>query len=130
MIKTLRVVMIVWAVLAILMGAGFFFIPGQMADTLGMEKTSGSGLYNLAMLGITWIILSVFIIIAARDPLRNIMWVRIALVWAVFSFATDWYSWLRGYLDFSHASTGLIIDGLFTALLLIFYPWRVKEGSA
>ena len=130
MIKALRVVMIVWAIIVILYGLAFIFVPEQLGAMSGFEKGPAYVGYLSALLGVSWIVPAVFVIIAARDPLRNIMWVKFVTIWQVLSFAIDVYSLLRGFIDLSQGGVGLIIDAVFAVLFLIFYPWRAKPSSA
>ena len=130
MIKALKVVMIVWAIIVILYGLAFIFVPEQLGAMVGLEKAPAFVAYLSAMLGVSWIVPSVFVIIAARDPLRNIMWVKFVTVLQVLIFAADVYSLMRGYVNWSQGGMGLIIDAVFAVLFLVFYPWRAKPSSA
>lgn len=130
MIKALRVVMIVWAIIMILYGLAFIFVPEQLGAMSGYEKGPAYLAYLLALLGVAFIVPSVFVIIAARDPLRNIMWVKFVTVLQVLSLAADVYSLLRGFIDLSQGGMGLILDAVLAVLLLVFYPWRAKPSSA
>jgi hypothetical protein len=78
MIRALRIVMIVWGAIGILMGLAFIFIPEQLRSMMGYETGPAYIKYFLAALGVAWVVLSTFIIIAARDPLKNISWVQAA----------------------------------------------------
>ena len=130
MIKALRVVMIVWAIIMILYGLAFIFVPEQLGAMSGFEKGPAYVAYLGALLGVSWIVPAVFVIIAARDPLRNIMWVKFVTVLQVLALAADVYSLLRGFIDLSQGGMGLILDAVLAVLLLVFYPWRVKPRSA
>ena len=129
MIKVLRVVMIIWAAIAILLGLVYIFMPTQFADMVGFEHGPISTLYLLGMLGVTFIAIGTFLIIAARDPLKNILWVKFAIAWAILAVAIEAYSIGRGFVSFAQVGTGLIIDAIFAVALLALYPWRVKRQS-
>ena len=68
MIKALRVVMIVWAIIMILYGLAFIFVPEQLGAMSGFEKGPAYVGYLAALLGVSWIVPAVFVIIAATGP--------------------------------------------------------------
>ena len=127
MIRGLKVVMIIWAVIAILLGLVYIFIPSQFADMVGFEHGPISTLYLLAMLGITFVAIGAFLIIAARDPLKNILWVQFAIAWAILAVVVEASSIGRGFVTFEQVGTGLIIDAVFAVALLALYPWRAAK---
>jgi hypothetical protein len=124
MIKGLTVVMIVWAVVGILFGLGFVFAPTQICSMIGFEKGPAYMPYFLAFVGISWMLAGVFVIIAARDPLKHIMWVQLAIVWSLLDALAALYFIIRGNVNFSQAGMGLILDIVFVVAFLVFYPWR------
>ena len=129
MIRVLRVVMIIWATISILLGLVYIFMPTQFADMVGFEHGPISTLYLLAMLGVTFVAIGAFLIIAARDPLKNILWVQFAIAWAVLAVAIEAYSIGRGFVSFAQIGTGVIIDSVFAVALLALYPWRAARSS-
>jgi hypothetical protein len=77
-----------------------------------------------ALLGLTLIAISIFLIAAARDPLSHIYWVKFAILWAVTGVIAGLYSIIVGYVDFSQAGMGIVWDAVVAVALLIFYPCR------
>ena len=129
MIKALKVTMIVYAVIGILFGLAYIFVPRQLGAMFGYEAGPASVSALAAALGVSFVSACIFLIIAARDPLKHILWVKYAIVFAILMFAAELYSLIIGYIDFSQAGIGIIIHAVFAAALLAFYPWRVaKEG--
>jgi hypothetical protein len=76
-----------------------------------------------ALLGLTLIAVSIFLIMAARDLHRHIYWVKFAILWAVTGVIAGLYSMIVGYVNFGQAGMGIIWDAVVAAALLIFYPW-------
>jgi hypothetical protein len=130
MVKALKVVMIIYAIIGILLGLVLVIFPDQMTEWFNAPVLNDYEKYLSASIGLANIAAGVFIILAARDPIKNISWVKFAIVWALFWVVTVGYGLLRGYVDFSQEGSALIINIIFAALFFIFYPWRVKEGSA
>ena len=129
MIKALKVTMIVYAVIGILFGLAYIFIPRQLGAMLGHEAGPASVAALGVVLGASFVAACIFLIIAARDPLKHILWVKYAIVFAILMLAAELYSFIIGYLDFSQAVMGIIIHAVFAAALLVFYPWRATRSG-
>jgi hypothetical protein len=124
-IKGLKIVMIVWPALSILMGLGFLFFPAQISDSMGFGKSPDNSVLSLlATLGVLIIVASVFVIIAARDPLKHLLWVRYVTTFAILDTVVKAYTIVRGYVTFKQIGLPLIVDAIFAVALLALYPWR------
>lgn len=122
MIKGLKVAMILWSAIGGLTALEYIFVPQQMLA--GFEKGPAYLPYFLMLIGNAWIVCSVFVIIAARDPLKHIMWVQAAIAWSLLDLITAAYFIIRGIVPFSQAGLVLIINIIFIVAFLILYPWR------
>ncbi len=129
MIKALKVTMIVWGIIGILFGLAYLLAHTQLGDMFGYEKGPEYVHAMLASLGGCFIAVSVFIIAAARDPLRNISWVKFAILFSVLGLVMELYSVIRGYVDFGQAGMGIILWAVFAAAFLAFYPYRAARGG-
>ncbi len=130
MLKALKVTMYVWGVVGILFGLAFILIPEQLGEMMGYQPGPDYVHYMLASLGGVFIAGSVFIIIAARDPLKYINWVKFAILSSLLGLVLGLYSIVMGYVNFTQAGTGVIIDAVFAAALFAFYPYKAaKEGQ-
>ena len=127
MIRGLKVVMIVWAAIAILLGLAYIFLPSQLGEMGGFEKGPAWVHYILALLGICFIVSGAFIIIAARDPLKNIRWVQFAIAVAILLVVVAAYSIMRGFVTFEQARMDIILFAVFAAALLALYPYRAAK---
>lgn len=70
-----------------------------------------------------------FLFIAARDPIRQIQWVRFAIVFALLFVGVSVYVGAIRRGEFRSVVDGMAIHGTFATLLLIFYPWRRTKGD-
>lgn len=129
MIKALRVVMIIYAIIGILFGLAMIFIADQLREWFNYAQAPDDVRYFTTALGAMFISSGVFVFMAARDPIKNISWVKYAILLALLSLCAALYTWVRGYSDFSQVGLAMIIHAVFAALLFIFYPWRVRQGS-
>jgi hypothetical protein len=123
-IRALKVILVIFGVVEIVGGLLLSAFPENAASMSGVNEVSGYLKYTMASLGISLIIASVFIIIAAWDPLRHINWVRFAIVWCIFGALAGLVSVIMGYVEFNHAGMQIIMDAAFAVIFLIFYPYR------
>lgn len=130
MIKSLKVVMVIWAAIAILVGLAYIFFSKPLGEMGGFEMGPAWVEYILALLGICYISTAAFVIAAAvRDPMKHIMWVQFAIAVAILIVVVTATSIMRGLVTFSQEGGPLITNAIFAVLLLAFYPWRKKSSS-
>jgi hypothetical protein len=129
MLKALKVTMIVWGIFGILFGLAYILVPEELGTMMGYERGPAYVPYMLAGLAGAFISISVFIIIAARDPLRHINWVKFAILYCSLGLVLGLYSIFRGYVNFDQAGMGIISQAIFTVAFLVFYPWRAVKSS-
>ena len=129
MTKALKVVLIIYGVVEILFGLGFILFPQELSEKFGFEKGPDYVQYILALLGFTLIAISVFLIAAARDPIRHISWVKFAVLWAIAGAIAGLYAVIRNYVEFGQAGMGIVMDAVLAVALLICYPWRGAPSS-
>lgn len=126
-IRGLKIVMIGGGAIETLMGLAFVFAPVQVVTMTGHGTGPTIGAYFISLLGTCILIPSVFIMIASRDPLRNISWVQFATVWAVVAVIVQTYSIMKGFATFHEVGGPLLLDVLFAIVYLSLYPWGVKH---
>jgi len=129
MIRSLKVVMIIWAAVGILVGLAYIFFPEPLGEMLGIEKGPALVEYLLALLGVCYIATGAFVIAAAvRGPLKHITWVQFAIAMSILIVVVTTTSIARGLVTFSQEAGQLIPNAIFAVLFLAFYPWRTKPS--
>jgi hypothetical protein len=124
-VKGLKVLMIIWAAVAILVGLAYIFIPRQLGEMGGFEKGPVWVMYILALLGVCFIASGGFVIAAAiKGPLKHLMWLQFAIAVALLLAVVAATSIMRGLVTFQQEATLLIFNLVLGVLLLGFYPWR------
>lgn len=129
MVRGLKIAMIVFGSIEILLGLSLVVIPDQAASMAGVSEVSGYVVYAMASLGMCLIAPSFFLILAARNPLRHINWVKFAISWCILGVVGGLYSVTRGDVDFSHVGTQIIMDAVFAVAFLALYPYRRSRGG-
>ncbi len=129
MIRALKVAIIVFGVIHILLGLALIFAPYQTASMLGFGEIAAPAVYLAALCGLTFIAASVWLIVAGRDPLRHLIWVKFAISWALLGVVVQSYLVAQGVVNFSQAGPGIIDDAVFAVAFLAFYPYRAARGG-
>ena len=129
MIRALRVTMIVFGTIGILAGLSWIIIPVQAIEMYGFEQLSDYVRWFMALGGSSFVAAGVWVIIAARDPLRHISWVKFVILKSLLFVAVTAYSIIRGYVDFSQVGVMLIAFTVLAAAFLAFYPWSVVRSK-
>lgn len=129
MIRALKVAIIVFGVIHILLGLALIFAPYQTASMLGFSEIAAPAVYIAALCGLTFIAASVWLIVAGRDPLRHLIWVKFAISWTLLGVVVQLYLVAQGVVNFSQAGPGIIIDAVFAVAFLAFYPYRAARGG-
>ena len=130
MIKGLKVAMIIWAVIAILVGLAYIFLPDQLSAMGSFEKAPAWADYVLALLGVSFVATGVFVIAAAaQGPLKNIMWVQFSIVMTILITIVAACAIMRGLVTFEQEGPLLMVNAVFAVVFLALYPWRAKPGN-
>ncbi len=124
MIKGLKISMLAWAVIGFLYALGFILFPNQLLALFGVSPVPSYVLFFLVLLGNAYILAGIFVILAARDPLKHILWVQLAMAWAVLDLIASLVFIIRGNLTFLQAGNAVVVDMIMLVAFLIFYPWR------
>ena len=83
----------------------------------------------MAFGGAVFIAAGVWVIVAARDLLRHINWVRFEITKSILVPIVTVYSIIQGYVHFSQVGMILILFAVFAVALLAFYPWGKVTSS-
>lgn len=129
MLRGLKVTMMAYGSTGVMTGLAFIFIPRQLGEILGFAQGPDFLSVLCAMLGVSFISSSVFLIAAARDPLRHISWARSAIVLALLMIAVLLTSNFRGLIDLRQAVMVVPMHAVFAVALLAFYPWRGRTKA-
>ena len=130
MIKALKVTMIIWGAIAILAVLQYIFFPEQAAERAGFGQISNYVRWFNAFSGAIFISSGSWVIVASRDPLRHINWVKFEITKTLLVVVVTVYSIIQGYVHFSQVGPILILFAVFAVAFLVLYPWRVVSRTA
>jgi hypothetical protein len=129
MSTALKVVLIVYGAILLLMGIGGIVLPEQVSGMFGVEESGDSIIYMTMAVSVFSLVSGVWILVAARDILRNIIWVKFSITMACLSAILLGYSSIRDYTDISQVFPAIILWVIFIVLFLVFYPWKAASSS-
>ncbi len=122
--KGLKIAMTAYGIGGALFGLSYLLIPDRMSEIQGAEVLTSFLTATKMTLGASLVAVGVFAAIAARDPIRNILWVRFTIVFATLFLGVAIYSGAVLFEDMGEAAVGWVIHGTFAVALLALYPWH------
>ena len=76
----------------------------------------------MEILGATWLVVGVWTLIASRDPLRHLNWVKFALSFPLVLLLALVGAALRGDVAFRQVAIDIVFDALFVVSFIAFFP--------
>lgn len=128
MLKALKVVMIVYGVVHILLGLMDITMHELVATLYGFGEVARYVNWMGEVIGALFIAIGVWVIFAARDPIRHINWVKFAITTSSLVLVVSVHSILVGYVQFSQVGGSIVLAGIFVVALLASYPWRMARS--
>jgi len=129
MTRALKIVLATYGIGGGLFGLTYLIFPEQMAELQGAEAITPYLIGTKMVLGASLVAVGTFVVIAARDPIRHILWVRFAIVFALLFTAVSACLGLFVKAGFSEVLDGILIHGTFATLLLILYPRQTRRDG-
>ena len=127
--RGLQAALIIYGAISILLGLVLIVAPNQAAGMFGFGEIANYTKYFMALCGISFIAPGVWLIVAGRDPLQHITWVKFAILWSLLAVVAGLYSIVQGVVNFNQAGTGIILDAVFAVAFLALYPYRAVRSS-
>ncbi len=109
---------------AIYIAEGFIFLvaPDRIASLYGLEALNDSMAFLMTIIGSAFVAAGVWFIMTILNPIRNINAIKFAILWCSLFVISPLYGLWQGYVDFNQIWLGMVINAVFVAALLIFYP--------
>jgi peptidoglycan/LPS O-acetylase OafA/YrhL len=118
----LKITLFVAFLLTMVFALGYLFFPGQMADAdMGPEDIVIARYGGVTMVG-----LALALWYASRNPHKNVAVVRAALVLFALTAIVGLYHGFTGEEEWGRALISIVVGGLFTLSLALFYPMGAK----
>jgi hypothetical protein len=124
----LKIALVIYGAIYITQGIILLVAPDRIADLYGFGLVNNHMAYLMAVTGSAFITAGVWFAMTFLDPVHNINSIRLAILWASLMFITPLYALWQGYTEIGHIWFGLVLNAIFAAAFLIFYPRR-RTGS-
>jgi len=122
-IKALKIMMATYAISGCLFGLFYLLAPRQAIATQSPESVATPYLIATKMaLGAGILAPAFFAALAARDPIKNIQWVRYGIVNAALFLSVALYTGFVLHGDVIEAIVGIVLHGGFGTALFVLYP--------
>jgi len=128
MLRWLKITMVVFGAILALEGILDLALPVQRAAGMGLGECASHAQLPMAVLGATWIVVGTWTIVAARDPSRHLNWVKFAVTFPLVLLLALAAAALRGDVALRQVAIDIVVDGLFVALFIAFYPRVARTG--
>jgi hypothetical protein len=129
MIKALKVTMTIWGATALVFGLMYIVNPVYLAGLVGFGQIADYVRWIMASSGAVLVAVGVWVMVAARDPVRHINWVRFEITKTLLFFAVTAGSMVQGYVSFSQVGWLLIMFAVFAVAFLVLYPRRALRRT-
>src|SRR5436853_3434797 len=122
MLRALRVLLVLDAVLLFVVGAALVFVPRQLAVVFQFRDLPHGVYYLVAMWGCVMATMGIGYAVAAQDPVRHVAWVQVGIARGALECLVGLAYVALGILTFRQAVFGILLGGLIAVLYGFLYP--------
>jgi len=122
----LQISLIVVGVAQIFFGVAFTFAPEKFSGLLGLSTAPQWAYWMFSMFGARSFAFAYGMLLAARDPMKHIHWIKAMIAVQVIDWLGTLYYLMNGGITLSQVSSASILPLIFILLLVVFYPREKK----
>ena len=126
--RNINATLIICGAIYIAEGLIFLVAPDRIMDLYGFTGLNDSMAFLMTIIGSAFIAAGVWFIMTMLDPIRNINAIKFAILWCSLFVISPLYGLWQGYVDFNQIWLGMVINAVFVAAFLIFYPRKKIEA--
>ncbi len=126
--RNIKATLIICGAIYIAEGLIFLVAPDRIMDLYGFAGLNDSMAFLMTIIGSAFIAAGVWFIMTMLDPIRNINAIKFAILWCSLFVISPLYGLWQGYVDFNQIWLGMVINAVFVAAFLIFYPRKKIEA--
>lgn len=116
-------------VVQIVLGAAYLFAPGTFIEWMKLSPTPHDANYAYGMLASRSFAYGIGILVIARDPQRNIFWIKNMILVQVVDLGVGVFYTARGILLLSSSAFPMFNAALIAALLFLWRPKQVGSET-
>jgi len=118
----LRNVLLLDAAVLFLLGALMIFVPRQVELAFQFSDLPQGVHYILGLWGSVLVTMALGYAIAARDPVRHVVWVQVGIARGGLECIVGAAYLARGIVTFQQAGFGIALAALITLAYMVLYP--------
>ena len=118
----LRYLLLLDAVLLFLLGAALILVPRHIEAAFGFRDLPAGVNYMVGLWGCVFVTMAIGYFTAARDPLRNVVWVQVGIARGAIEFVLGLFYVARGIVTWQQAGFGIIAAAVITLAYIVLYP--------
>lgn len=129
MVRGLKIALVIYGALTIVLGLMDITMHELVAQMFSFRQAPIYVNWMGELIGAIFIAIGVWVIIAARDPIQHINWVKFVITMSILAVAVSAHSIIVGYVSFSQIQGPMVFDSISAVAFLVLYPWRVARAG-
>lgn len=125
--KKLRILLRLIGIVQLALGAGLLFIPSAFTSWMGLSVTDTDINYLFGMLAARFIAYGVGMFVIAREPEKNMFWIKNMTFIQLIDLAVGLFYTINGTLTISVSAFPMFNATVFAALLFFWMPTQVQN---
>lgn len=125
--KKLSVLLRLIGVIQLVLGTGFLFAPAALTGWMGLSTTQTDINYLFGMLAARFIAYGVGMFVIAREPEKNIFWIKNMVFIQLIDLAVGLFYTMNGTLALSVSAFPMFNAIVFTTLLFFWMPKQINR---
>ena len=126
----LRYLLLVDAVLLFVLGAALILVPRRIEAAFGFRDLPDGVNYMVGLWGCVFVTMAIGYFAAARDPLRNVVWVQVGIARGAIEFVLGVIYVMRGVVSWQQAAFGVIAAAVITLAYIVLYPRQYARPAS
>jgi hypothetical protein len=129
MARALKILLYVYGVVFVIDGLFFLFFQNQTAGFLKMDSFSDNTAFFVMQLGAAYLAIGVWLIIAGRNPLKHLHWIKFIFTLLPIGILAIIYAYIKGYIGLGVLGPMTALDVVIVICLAIFYPRKAVKNK-
>jgi len=127
--KKLTIVLRVVGILQIVLGAAYLLAPGALSEWMKLSPAPHDANYAYGMLASRFIAYGIGMFVIARDPQRNIFWIKNMILIQGVDLGVGVFYTAKGVLSLSSSAFPMFNAALIATLLFLWKPKQAERET-
>ena len=127
--KKLRILLRVVGVVQLVLGAAYLFVPEAFMASMKLSPAPTDTNYALGMLAARFIAYGIGMFVIARDPVRNLFWIKNMILIQLIDLAVGVFYTANGTVSVSSSAFPMFDAVLIAGLLFLWSPKQITSPA-